>query len=273
MEGKDFFARRTISDIIRGAIVRASEASRLVDLELPSGPEDESVDPFEITWVDLRSHPRTKDRGKPKGSRGWGDITGICLHQPAVWITDPLRTINWPVHRAIVPGPHENAAIIVLLQDPTAYMHHGHVFNRRDIGYEVVARACGIEGDPRTLWLPSKYKGVQGEERLAMAREATPGQLEATRRCMSFDKDLVAENGGALGFVHAHRQGHKSRVSDPGSRIWGACGEWATHNLGLSSGPGGWKAGSGHALPDAWTGVANGIRYNWRVDGRIEKDT
>ena len=80
--------------------------------------------------------------------------------------------------------------------------------------------------------------------------------------------DLVAKHGGKIEFIHAHRQSSKSRVSDPGSRIWQACGVWAINELGLSAGPPGWSAG-GYALPDAWTGEPNGVRYSSRVDGRL----
>ena len=37
----------------------------------------------------------------------------------------------------------------------------------------------------------------------------------------------------------------------------------------LSAGPPGWSAG-GYALPDAWTGEPNGVRYNSKIDGRID---
>ena len=81
---------------------------------------------------------------------------------------------------------------------------------------------------------------------------------------------MAKENGGELEFIHAHRQATKNRVSDPGSRIWMACGEWARRVLGLKVGPADFKISDGKALPDAWTQRPNGIEYNWRVSGVIQ---
>lgn len=229
--------------------------------------EAEEARDFVIDWVDLRKEPRTKSRGKAKGSRPWRKVTGITLHQTAVNITQAKRCLNVPVHACVLDGGRDGAdATIVLLHDPTRITWHGHGFNSRDIGIEVCARAAGIEGDGRTLWLPKSLRG-KGDP-LEHASEATDAELEATRRLMRYYAEMVAENGGRLQYVHAHRQSSKSRVSDPGSRIWKACGVWAQETLGLSSGPPGWAHG-GLALPDVWTGEANGVRYNHRVDGRL----
>ena len=236
----------------------------------PAAELPELAAEFEIEWVDLRAEKKPK-RGRSKGRREWGKISGITLHQTAVVITKPERCLGVPVHGAVLPGRDENHAVIVLLHDPTDYMYHGNGFNRRDIGIEVSCRACGIEGDPRTLWLPSKHKGLEGDARLAKATEATDAQLEGCRRLMRYYCEQAEANGGEIEYIHAHRQATKNRVSDPGSRIWGACGEWGRDALGLNPGPPEFKIADGFALPDAWTGKAHGVRYNWRVDGRISK--
>jgi hypothetical protein len=215
-------------------------------------------------WHDLRGEPRTKSRGKSKGHRDWSKVKGITIHQTAVdFGHNPRRLLNVPVHGATLTD-----GSIVLLHDPTSITWHAHGFNKHDLGIEVSCRAAGIEGNGSTLWLPKKYKGVKGDQRLAHATEATDEQLEATRELIRYYVDLVAKHGGKIEFVHAHRQSSKSRVSDPGSRIWQACGVWAIKELGLSAGPPGWSAG-GYALPDAWTGEPNGVRYSSRVDGRL----
>lgn len=218
-------------------------------------------------WHDLRGEPRTKSRGKSKGTRDWSKVKGITIHQTAVQFgTNPRRLLNVPVHGATLSD-----GSIVLLHDPPAYMWHGHSFNKHDIGIEVSCRAAGIEGDGSTLWLPQSYRGLKGDARLKHASEATDEQLEATKVLIRHYCELVASHGGKIEFIHAHRQSSKSRVSDPGSRIWKAVGVWAQQELGLSAGPPGWSAG-GYPLPDAWTGEANGVRYNHRVDGRIDPD-
>ena len=219
-------------------------------------------------WHDLRGEPRTKSRGESKGTRDWSKIKGITLHQTAVdFGTNPRRLLNVPVHGATLRD-----GATVLLHDPTAYMWHGHTFNKQDIGIEVSCRAAGIEGLGSSLWLPKKYKALKDDARLEHAREATDEQLKSTRALVRYYVDLVAENGGKIEYIHAHRQSSKSRVSDPGSRIWKAVGVWAIEELGLSAGPPEWSAG-GTPLPDVWTGEMNGVRYNWRTDGRIKDNS
>lgn len=239
-------------------------------------------DDFEICWLDWRKRPKTKSRGKSKGSRPWSKITGMTLHQTAVNITDPERCLNVPVHACVMDGgPDGEDATIILLHDPTDYMYHGNGFNRRDIGIEVCCRAAGVVDDPDTAknesalttWLPKSIR-----ERIASGKttvmenisEATDAELEACRRLMRYYTEQAQSNGGKLGYIHGHRQSSGSRVSDPGSRIWSACGEWAIDTLGLSAGPADFKIADGMALPDAWTGRANGVRYNWKVDGRLK---
>lgn len=248
-------------------LLRALFPTVKADTVLPDVIEEEAgvLDP---EWHDLRGEPRTKSRGESKGTRDWSKIKGITLHQTAVdFGTNPRRLLNVPVHGATLRD-----GAIVLLHEPTAYMWHAHTFNKQDIGIEVSCRAAGIEGLGSSLWLPKKFKKLKDDARLEHAREATDEQLESTKELVRYYVALVAENGGKIEFIHAHRQSSKSRVSDPGSRIWKAVGVWAIEELGLSSGPPGWKAG-GTALPDAWTGEPNGVRYNWRTDGRIKDNS
>jgi len=244
-----FDNRRTIADAIRAILAKK-----------PVEPEPSHIE------ADLRGMPRTKSRGEAKGSRRWDQITGITLHQTAVdFGLNPERLLNVPVHGATL---HDGA--IVLLHDPTSIVWHGNGLNRRDIGIEVSCRAAGIEGDPRTLWLPKKLAHLKGAERLHHATEASDIQIIATRRLVQYYCELVAENGGRIQYIHAHRQAHASRVSDPGSRIWKGVGVWAQEELALEAGPPRFKLGTGKPLPDAWTGEPNGVRYNWQVDGRVK---
>lgn len=230
----------------------------------------EGAPEFSVHWVDWRDKTKTKKRGKRKGSRNWSAITGITLHQTAANVTNPERCLNMPVHGVVMEGgPNGEDATIILLHDPTDYMYHGNGFNRRDIGIEVCCRAAGIEGDPDTLWLPKKHGHLKGAQRLLKGSEATDAELEACRRLVRYYTEQAKENGGEIEYIHAHRQATKNRVSDPGSRIWRANGEWARETLGLKVGPADFKISDGKALPDAWTGRANGVRYNWKVDGRL----
>lgn len=226
---------------------------------------------FAIEWVDMRGTKRTKSRGESKGNRAWNAVLGITWHQTAVVVGSAARCLNMPVH-GVVLDDGDGGAIIVLLHDPTSLLWHGNGFNTHDIGIEIACRAAGVEGVAKTLWLPKALAHLKGDERLAEGTEATDAQLEGARQLAKYYDDLVRDNGGELQFVHAHRQATKNRVSDPGSRIWGAVGEWCRTRLDLSVGAPNFQISHGKALPDAWTGRPNGVRYGWQYDGRIKPD-
>lgn len=219
----------------------------------------------ERVYHDIRKEPRTKDRGKSHGTRDWKKITGITLHQTACQFgTNPMRLLNVPVHGAtLVDGS------IVLMHDPPDYMWHAGALNKTDIGIEVSCSAPGVMGEAKTFWLPRKYKHLKGEERLAKSSPPTAAQLEATKELVKYYVDLVAENGGKIKYIHAHRQSSKSRIGDPGEQIWKAVGNWAVEELGLDPHYG-WEIG-GYELPDVWTGEPNGVRFSSKVDGRLKK--
>ncbi len=217
---------------------------------IPDKPEPKA------TWVYLTDMPRTKSRGEAKGVRDWKKITGITLHQTAVQFgNNPMRLLNVPVHGATLPNGD-----IVILHDPTDYMWHASSLNKSDIGIEVSCRAAGLEGKPESLWLPKKYKGLKGDERMAMEDPATDEQIASTKKLVKYYVNLAKENGGEIKYIHAHRQSSKSRRSDPGERLWREVGEWAKKELGLSDGGPGYVKG-GLPLPDEWTDEDNGFRY------------
>lgn len=227
------------------------------------------VDPQEVEdaigsiWVDLTKKRRTKKRGKARGQRPWSNITGITLHQTAVdFGPNPMRLLNVPAHGATLKDGK-----IVLIHDPTDYMWHGHKFNKHDIGIEISCRAAGILGNGRTFWR-SKKEREAGKKYTNLVSESSDVQLEATKELCRYYIELVKENGGEIKFIHAHRQAHKSRVSDPGSRIWKAIAIPLMTEFGLSCGPIGWAAGSGHPIPEAWDlENGNGVRYSGSVRG------
>jgi len=201
----------------------------------------------QFQWTDLRDLPRTKKRGESKGSRKWSKIKGITLHQTAVdFGTNPKRLLNVPVHGGTLQDGH-----IILIHSPVDYMWHAHALNKYDIGIEVSSRCAGIEGNSRTFWRSRKEKKA-GKKYENLVTEATEIQLEATKELCRYYIKLVEEHGGKIEFIHAHRQGHKSRVSDPGSRIWQKVAIPIMEEFGLTCGPIGWKTGSGHPIPEVW---------------------
>jgi len=232
-----------------------------------SGGDDGEVaeDDLPAGFVDLRSVPRTRRRGKPRGSRPWHEITGITLHQTAVDFGSPThaRVIDVPAHALTFQGGE-----VALLNPPTALMYHGNGFNRTDVGIEVSCRAAGIEGvftrrrgdpGPNTFWRSAARPDI-------LPLEASDEQLETTRELVRYYVELVAKHGGEVRFIHAHRQS-AAKPSDPGSRIWKAVGRWGEEELGLSSGPPGYHIGNGLPLPTAWDPRIADTPYSWRVRG------
>lgn len=177
-------------------------------------------EPFQrFTVRDRREEPRPAKfkRGRSHGLRQWDDITGICLHQTASPVGhDHPKLLAVPAHAHV-----SQEGVITLLQPATAYMYHGHALNRFTIGIEVEARAAGIEGDPSTFWRTAAEKKA-GKTYDDLKFEATDVQLRALDALIRYYIRLHRRNASPpvqpLG-LYAHRQGHKSRTSDPGSRI------------------------------------------------------
>lgn len=225
--------------------------------------KDDDDDNDDFVFIDLTKEKREKKRGRSKGKRKWKDVKGITLHQTAVdFGTNPRRLINVPAH-----GGTLRDGKIVLLHTPTDYMWHAHSLNKHDIGIEVSCRAAGIEGDARTFWRSSKdiEKKKQYKD---LVKEANDIQIQATLELCLYYIELVKKNGGKIEFIHAHRQGHSSRISDPGSKIWKEVAKILIEKHGLTSGPVGWKSGSGNPIPEVWDDESGkGIAYNWEVSG------
>lgn len=124
-----------------------------------------------------------------------------------------------------------------------------HALNGGTVSIEIDCRAAGTEGDERTFWRSGeeihgyhsaakvagkKYKRTTGRTLghpgkwnpprayPELVHEATPAQLAAIPVIMRYVCERVAQYGGRVRANWTHKQGHKSRTSDPGSRIWAA---------------------------------------------------
>jgi hypothetical protein len=227
-----------------------------------------------IAVHDRRAEPRPpRDaRGAPKPAREWPSIFGACVHQTASGHLDAdhprLLSIPAPI---IIHGD----ASVTLLHDLELRMEHGHALNGPTIGIEVDCRADGIEGDARTFWRSKeeetgfrvdkqgKRRWVGIKTREMIRREATDGQIDTLRSVLLFCWETwlqhATDSQRPHWGVYTHRQGHRSRTSDPGSRISRACAELskaiAWKDVSRE------KYGSGRPWPDAWTGENRGVKY------------
>lgn len=214
--------------------------------------------------LDFRDRKRTKSRGKSKGSRAWEDIVAITWHQSAVYFENPEVVLNWPVQSVVMPD-----GTIVLLHDPRSYLHHAHSLNRDSLGIEIVCMAAGIEGNDKTRNVPNKKNPKTGKKwtreqwlKKKPTVECTQAQIDSSLALARYYSDLVEENEGSIAYQHTHRQGHKSRIADPGSRIFQKIVEVSAAELHHTIRYG-WSRGSGKAIPTFWSkkGKAD---YSWR---------
>lgn len=198
-----------------------------------------------------------RDVARPKGTRGAAirprpvkDIVGITLHQTATrdFTPDHRGLINVPAHAMV----HRDGSVS-LLHHPTNIVYHGNALNGGTIGIEIACRAAGTEGDASTFWRSTAERGA-GLHYADLVAEATDLQLRAARLlCREYIREVSAL-GGAIRGIWAHRQGHSSRTSDPGSRIWTNVAEQVRLDLGLAD------------VRDQTLGSGKTIPASWRVD-------
>ena len=196
---------------------------------------------------DLRDTLRPKGgRGEVKRTRDVQQIVGITLHQTA---TADFR----PTHPGLAKVPahalvHRDGSVS-LLHRITSIVYHGNTLNSGTIGIEVACRAAGTEGDMRTFWR-SNAERVAGTPAEQLLRESTDEQLVALDELVRFYLDEVAGMGGKVRGLWAHRQGHQSRTSDPGSRIWSVA-ERVRRDCGLAD-VRDQVLGTGKPIPKEW---------------------
>lgn len=197
---------------------------------------------------DFRAVPRVKGtRGAAHGSRPPKNIVGITLHQTA--------TRDFSPHHKGLAGVPAHAMVhrdgnVSLLHDPIEIVWHGHALNGGTIGIEIACRAAGTEGDASTFWI-SKGERKRGESHATLVAEATDEQLQGAYDLCRHYIDLVSSWGGAIRGIWAHRQGHWSRTSDPGSRIWKNVAERVRLDVGLAD-VRNLTLGTGKPIPAEW---------------------
>jgi len=222
-----------------------------------------------INLTDLRQVERSAKhkRGRAHGTRQLAQVTTLWIHQTAALLGSPDRFMSVPAHCGV-----DLQAGGILMHPLRAYMYHAQKANRFTVGMEVACRAAGIEGDPLTFWRSRKEK-KSGRFYSELVREATDDQLVTAQHLVAYYIEEVDRQARPLrdqgidvpGIVAigTHRNSHKSRTGDPGSRIYEHVVQWAIREYGLQPGP---IVGSGVASPTAWTGEG-AVRYSGRVRG------
>lgn len=197
---------------------------------------------------DFRQLPRVKGtRGAPHGTRPIRDVVGITLHQTATRDFSPHHSglASVPAHAMV----HRDGSVS-LLHDFLSIVWHGNALNGGTIGIEIACRAAGTEGDASTFWI-SKGERKKGATFQDLVAEATDDQLQSAYDLCRWYIDGVSKMGGAIRGLWAHRQGHWSRTSDPGSRIWKRVAETVRLDVGLAD-VRDMTLGTGKPIPQEW---------------------
>lgn len=197
---------------------------------------------------DFRQILRVKGtRGAAHGTRPIHDVVGITLHQTGTRDFSPHHSglASVPAHAMV----HRDGSVS-LLHDFLAIVWHGNSLNGGTIGIEIACRAAGTEGDASTFWV-SKAERKRGATFEQLVAEATDDQLQAAYDLCRWYCEGVSRAGGAIRGVWGHVQGHWSRTSDPGSKIWKTVAERVRLDVGLAD-VRDMTLGTGKPIPESW---------------------
>ncbi len=185
------------------------------------------------------------------GRRGWGKITGICLHQTACMLGE--RVDRWRTLGAHIGITRRGQVIWV--HDFERLVSHGNGWNTQTVGIEIDGLYAGVEGRPETVWDDPSTPGRETGQRL------TQETIDAAKATIRWICSTVTKNGGSVRALVAHRQSSPNRRNDPGSAIWKAVALPMADELGLTDGGPGFKLGAGWAIPEEWDSHRTGEKY------------
>ena len=196
---------------------------------------------------DLRSTAAQANIG---GRRSWKDITGITLHQTACYLGEkPARWNTVVAHMGVT-----RAGQVMWMHDFEKIVWHANLFNGFCIGIEMDGEYAGIEGNDHTFWRPADEPNRQPQT-------PTTELTDAAQRTVRWICDEVAQHGGRIKLLVAHRQSSVERQSDPGSALWQQVAI-PLHRAGLlTDGGPGYTVGNGLPIPEAWDSSRTGVKY------------
>lgn len=217
--------------------------------------EDGIVRPGNLQGLELpvEFHDRTRTASKQHVRtlpRLWRSVTGICLHQTACLLGErPARWDTVGAHVGVTRGGK-----VLKLHEFNRVVYHGNGWNNGTVGIEIDGLYAGVEGRPETVWDdPGTTIREQG-------MELTPEAIVAARAAIRWICYEVAQHGGRIKALVAHRQASKNRRNDPGSAIWQEIAIPLHKELGLSEGGFGFTLGNGLPIPYDWN-PDSGYRY------------
>lgn len=189
-----------------------------------------------------------------RGQRLWTNVTGICLHQTACMMGErDARYDSIGAHVVVC-----RSGKVLWMHDFNRLIVHGNGWNARCVGVEIDGLYEGVDGNPATLWNdPSTPYREVGQIPTAEA-------MESSRQVIRWICSEVADHGGQVKALVAHRQASGNRQNDPGSAIWKAVALPMHAELKLTDGGPGFRlndSAGGLPIPEAWDPSRRGIKY------------
>lgn len=182
------------------------------------------------------------------GRRAWALVTGITLHQTACDF-GAERPERWNTLHAHVGASREGH--VFWCHDFDRVVWHGNELNGRTVGLEMEGNYAGVAGDRSTAWQP-------GNGALMVP---TPELVTASCAAIRWICQVVAQHGGQVKYLFAHRQTAGSRRADPGAELWQQVALPMLAELGLSDGGPVFKIDNGRPIPEAWNPAYVGNEY------------
>ena len=216
--------RNVVSDYELGIIQQLFAATQ-VELEPPG-----------LVFYDQRAKAAGGCFGK---RRSWSEITGITLHQTACDFGHE-KPDRWDTLHAHVGASREG--YVFWVYDFELVVWHGNELNGPTVGLECEGNYCGVVGDPTTRWQAG------GGTTMVITPELVYAAQEAIRWICA----VVAQHGGKVIHLYAHRQTAASRRADPGEEIWKQVALPMIETLGLSDGGPSFKIDNGRPIPSTW---------------------
>lgn len=237
----------------------------IVNIADPGSPELLTPEDYASTLIDRRKfHTPMVENEQGKrvpynpAERSWKKTRGFTLHQTACNLGERIeRYDTLGAHFAIL-----RSGRTLWMADENRIVYHGNGWNGQCVSVEFDGLFAGREDDPDTAQderLKSTWDDPSTPTR-EMPMTPTPQQLVAGRQLVRYVRWKVAQNGGDLNVLCAHRQSSKSRRNDPGECIWKPVAVVLHAELGMTDGGIGFQIG-GYPIPEVWDDRCKGIPY------------
>lgn len=199
-----------------------------------------------LTFYDRRA--TAARQGCLGGRRSWGQITGITMHQTACDFgrEKPQR---WDTLHAHIGASREGS--VFWIYDFEQIVWHGNELNNSTVGLECEGNYAGVAGDRSTVWQPGGGELVTPTTQL----------VRASQEAIRWICQVVAQHGGQVRNLYAHRQTAASRRADPGAELWQQVALPMLEELRLSDGGSTFKIDNGRPIPEQWNPAYIGNVY------------